>query len=306
MSRSFTMMHRLVLTLLAVGLSASLWARNVVDAAGTAQTIPDHPQRVLVLSELDLDALLALQVTPVGTTTGRGQQGVPRYLGAAATKITLVGDFSTPVLDRVITAQPDLILAGGAPDPAMLAQLRKVAPTLVSFKPSEDWQTAFRRVAQWLGREQQADRFMTEYRARAATVRTRLAKQANATVSIVRWSPQGPAYMLKDSFASRVLADVQLVRPATQQQPGVAHSPPISLEALNRVDADWLFVGTLSTTGQAADALQVARQTPAFNQLNAVKRNQLVVVDGSLWTSLGGPLAAMAVLTDVDKAMATR
>ncbi|MFC4158684.1 ABC transporter substrate-binding protein [Chitinimonas lacunae] len=296
----------------ALALSALLclpsWAadRSVVDASGATVTVPDKPQRPLALSELDLDALLALKLTPVGTVKGRGQDTAPRYLGPAAARVPLVGGFGAPVLDRVIALQPDLILAGGIPDPELLAQLKRIAPTVITYRLGEDWKAAFERIGRLVNRAPQHREFMTGYQKRVEEVRTRLGKQASATVSVVRWNPQGPAYMLKDSFASLVLADLQLKRPASQLQPGVAHSQPLSLEALDRIDGDWLFIGTLSPTGQATEALNTARQSPAFRQLRAVQQQRMVGVDGSLWTSLGGPLAALTLLGDVDRAMAGR
>ncbi|SMC25904.1 iron complex transport system substrate-binding protein [Andreprevotia lacus DSM 23236] len=287
--------------------STAAWAaRTITDANGTQLSVPDHPERILVLSELDLDAALALKIKPVGTTNGRGQDGAPRYLGAVGSKLVSVGNFGTPVLDKVIALQPDLILAGGLPDPELLAQLRRIAPTAVTYKLGDDWKAAFARIAQITARDAQAQSFMATYQQRLTQVRSQLGKQAGATVSVVRWNPQGPAYMLKDAFASLVLADLQLKRPAGQLQPGIAHSPPLSLEALNRIDADWLFIGTLAPAGQASSALASAKAMPAFQQLAAVKRQQMVVIDGSLWTSLGGPLAALAIVDDVDKAMVKR
>lgn len=277
--------------------------RNIVDAAGRAVRVPAQPLRLLALSEIDLDTLLALKIKPVGATAGRGQGGMPRYLGAAAAGLASVGNFGSPVLDLVIGLQPDLILVGSLPDPELLAQLDKIAPTVVSYKQGEDWQVALRRIAGAVGRSGQAEVLLADYHRRATALRERLGAQANATVSVVRWNPQGPSYMLKDAFASLVLADLKLRRPVAQSQPGVAHSPPLNLEALSRIDADWLFVGTLNAGGQASDALAAARQSPAFRQLGAVQKGHMVAVDGSLWTSPGGPLAALAILDDVEKAM---
>ena len=47
--------------------------RQIEDAFGHPVTVPSAPQRVITLSELDLDAALALGITPVGTINGRGQ-----------------------------------------------------------------------------------------------------------------------------------------------------------------------------------------------------------------------------------------
>jgi iron complex transport system substrate-binding protein len=92
---------------------------------------------------------------------------------------------------------------------------------------------------------------------------------------------------------------------------------PISLERIADLDADWMFVGALGTgtAGAVSDsdadvaaakvAIRDAHDTPGFDLLNAVRRDHVVPVDGSAWTSAGGPLAAGIVLDDVGRTLAT-
>lgn len=293
----------LLAALLLQGAGAMAAVHTITDAAGRKVALPHSPRRVLALSELDLDAMLALGVAPAGATRGRGQQGMPRYLGKAGASVPSVGNFASPVPELALALQPDLILAGGIPDPELLARLGRIAPTVVTYRPGEHWQGAFQRVALAIGRKAQGEQVIANYQRRADALRTRLKDQQSASVSVVRWNPQGPAYMLRDSFASLVLADLQLKRPASQQQPGAAHSPPLSMEALSLIDADWLFVGTLDGAGPSSSAMKAAAASPAFQQLGAVRRGHMRAVDGSLWTGPGGPLAANAILSDIEQAM---
>jgi len=62
----------LMLLLLVLGSTANAQTREVVDAFGETVTIPANPQRIVVLSEIDLDIALALGVEPVGAVNGRG------------------------------------------------------------------------------------------------------------------------------------------------------------------------------------------------------------------------------------------
>ncbi|HSC79886.1 MAG TPA: iron-siderophore ABC transporter substrate-binding protein [Chitinolyticbacter sp.] len=278
--------------------------RSIVDAAGQTVRVPTRAQRVIVLSEIDLDAALALGVKPVGATNGRGQGGVPSYLAGAAAGVASVGSFGQPSLDRILALQPDLILAGGNADPQLLAQLAQIAPTVVSFKVGESWRDSFARMAEVLGRGDAARTFFAEYDAAAKQLAVDLQGKAGATVSIVRWTAQGPVYMLGDAFAGRVLADVGFARPKPQQAPGAGHSSPLSREALSQIDADWLFLGAFKT-GTKADPAGFARllQEPEFKELAAARAGHVREVDAALWTSVGGPLAARQLLADVRAAM---
>lgn len=276
---------------------------TVADATGTAVAVPDKPRRVVTLSELDLDCALALGVRPVGLSAGRGQRGAPRYLAGRASAIPVVGAVTGPVMDKLIAQSPDLILAGQVHDQQVLGQLRQIAPTVVTYRLGEDWQHALRRIGGVLGRDAAAGSALAGYQSTVAQVAGRLGARSHAMVSIVRWSPQGPALIQQGLFGSDVVRDIGLRRPAGQLGSNATHSAPISLENLDQIDADWIFLGTLSPDGADAKALKAAEALPAFQRLRASRERHVVEVDGSTWTSLGGPLAARSVLADVSAAL---
>ena len=275
--------------------------RTVTDATGTAVAVPLAPRRVVALSEQDLDGALALGVTPVGTVNGRGQTTPPAYLGEKIAGITVVGDVAKPAMDALVPVAPVLILAGGTTDAQILADLRKLAPTVVTYKPADDWKTALRALADTLGLTDAATAWLADYDRQAADARTAFRSNAGAEVSIVRWNPQGPGVMQTGHFASSVAADLGLKRPAGQQEPGFAHSEPLSLENLSRADGDWLFLGTLNPAGK--QALEAARTSAAYRALKAVRSNRVMPVDGTVWTSRGGPAAALLVIRDIRTAL---
>lgn len=296
------MPRSLVAVLLAGLLALPAYAdtRQVTDAMGNTVTVPEAPQRVITLSEIDLDTALTLGVTPVGTINGRGQAAPPRYLdGKLPAGIEVVGDIDNPNLETLLELEPDLILTGPV-KPEQLAILNEIAPTVITFNWARPWQESMQRTAQALNKEAEAKAVLERYRARVEAARQRLAAHQGETLSIVRWNPKGPSYMFKDAFASTVAEDVGLLRPAHQQDRGHTHSMALSLESLELLDADWLVIGTLATSGEAVEAMNQAEQTPAFRQLSAIQAKRFGAVDGSLWTSLGGPMAALQVIDDIE------
>lgn len=280
--------------------------RTITDARDRQVTVPVAPQRVVTLSEHDLDSALALDITPVGTVNGRGQAGPPAYLGERTRGITSVGSLAEPSLEAIVALDPDLILAGNLVQQleSLLPQLEQIAPVVVTYRTGSDWKTAFRGTANALNRSDAAERFLQQYDQRVAELRALLPTDRSVTASIVRWMPQGPVVMNPGTFASSILADLGMQRPAQQHNLGGshgAHSDPISLESLEVIDGDWIFLGTLNAEG--ATALQAARSNPLFQRLQAVQNNHVVEVDGTVWTSTGGPLAALQVLADVERAL---
>jgi iron complex transport system substrate-binding protein len=276
---------------------------SVTDATGTEVKVPAAPKKVVVLSEMDLDSALALGVEPVGLTAGRGQKGAPGYLADRARGIPVVGAVTGPDIEKVIQADPEVILAGQLADQQVLAQLRKIAPTVVTIDKEKDWKKSLELSAEVLGKSNEAAEFLKGYDSRLAEVKKSLGANAGANVSVARYSAKGTAVMQQGVFISDVVKDLGLKRPGIQNDKGQGHSTPLSDEDIKQIDADWLFIGTLSSQGKDAKPFAELKQKPAYQQLDAVKKGHVTEIDGSKWTSLGGAQAAMSVLDDIRKAM---
>jgi iron complex transport system substrate-binding protein len=276
--------------------------RQIKDATGAMVTVPANPKRVVTLTQEDLDSALSLGVKPVGITNGQGQTVPPKYLEKDIAGLQVVGDLLRPVMDKVVAAQPDLILAGDMQDAAVLAQLKKITPAVVvTMAPTDDWKLAFKGVANALNKMDNANTVLADYDKKVAEAKAKLGDKGASKISIVRWNPQGPSWMEKGQFASTVATDLGLQRPAGQQKDGTAHSAPVSLEALKEIDGDWLFVSSLTPDG--AKALADIKKNPAFQQLEAAKANHVSDVDGTVWSTRGAPKAAVKVVEDITKAL---
>lgn len=276
-------------------------SERTLDSANGPLTLSGTPQRVVALGDSALDAALSLGVQPVGTLASRGGNDVPDYLKAKAGAITLVGSVREPNLEAILRLQPDLVLASSELPPELYAKLSLMAPTVVPKGNSfEDWRITYATYAQALDKAQQGQQRIAEIDARSAALRQRLPQ--GQAISVVRWNPQGPVIMSSHLFVGQLLADLGL-RPnalaaAQEKKP---HSDVLSLENLSRINADWIFLATLNPDGRKA--LDDARKQPAFTRLKAVAEDQVMTVDGQIWSSSSGYLAAQQVLDDVEKAL---
>ncbi len=293
--------------------------RTVVDVEGTEVEVPVSPQRIVTLSEPTLDGVLALGVTPIGTVTGRGQSTVPHYLADLASDIPILGGIAQPNFEAIGAAKPDLILVDGTSinnNPPVIEALRVIAPVVYTGYAGGDWRDNFRLVADALNLAEQGENVIADYDAQVAQAKPLLAQYEGQTFSIVRWQGNSAALILKELLPGRALTDLGLQRPPNQDVIGRGHSEPVSLENLKDIDADWMFFGTLGgssvsnpNAGGTADlegarqALADAEQVPGFTELNAYKQGQIILVDGSAWTSTGGPILMTRLIEDVIEAL---
>jgi iron complex transport system substrate-binding protein len=294
---------------LAVGLTAcSQQAQSSADTGATRSvttafgdvTIPEHPERVVALSEAALDTALALDVTPVGTTARRGGDAAPAYLGEKAAGIPIVATVSEPNVEEIVKAEPDLILATAGLDKAVYDKLAKVAPTVVPAAGLTAWEDQLGTYADALGKKSELDKILADLRTRADAVKA--TQQAGATAVVLRWMPTGAIVMNAGLMPGQALTESgRTALPLARGLADKPHSDPLSLENLAKVDADHIFVGTFDADGR--NALAAAQAQPAFARLKAAKAGAVTMVDGGVWTSSSGPIAWDTVLTDIEKAL---
>ena len=186
--------------------------------------------------------------------------------------------------DTVVTLQAEEIApqVTWGTSPGQVISVNEMIPDPASFADPVERASAEKALAAYAQNIQQA--------------KAKLAGQQGQTVSVTRWTANGPIYMYKDSFASQVLSDLGLARPAQQQQAGASHSAPISRERYDQIDAGWIIIGSSLPPEQQLNELN---KFPEFKRLQAVKNNQYFAVDASMWTGVGGPNAANQAVADV-------
>lgn len=290
---------RSLLLLAAVSAGAHASESRSVDTAFGPVKIDGSALRVVTLDESALDTALAVGIQPVGTVSTRGSNGISDYLKAKAGNLDIVGTTRAPNLESIFKLKPDLILASASTPRELYTSYSALAPTIVPKTDSSDWQAGTRTYAHALGRDSQAEAALAAIQARAGALKARI--PAGQSVSVVRWMPQGPMTMSSHIFVGSLLQEVGLRGTELARGLKKPHSDVLSLENLGKIDADWLFIASLNAEG--AKTLEEARKQPAFERLQAVQKGRAVTVDGQVWSSGSGPLAANKVLDDVERAL---
>ncbi|GII26370.1 ABC transporter substrate-binding protein [Planosporangium mesophilum] len=271
--------------------------RTVKTAFGDV-TVPAAPKRVIALGDTVLDSALVLGVTPVGTLSSRGGNTVSTYLADKAGSVPIVGTVRETNLEAVVTAKPDLILAAAGTAQAQYDALKAIAPTVVAATTgSGDWESETRTVAAALGQKDRGDQLLADIDKRAKDIAARRA--GTGTAAIVRWMPTGPLIMSSSLMAGRLVQLAGDKLPAAANFTDKPHTDPLSLENLSQVDADFIYVATLNADGEKALAAAMAQ--PAFARLRAAGSGKVATVDGGVWSSAAGPIAAGKVLDDIER-----
>ncbi|MFE9644426.1 ABC transporter substrate-binding protein [Streptomyces sp. NPDC006365] len=275
----------------------------VRTAYGTVE-VPAAPRRVVALGDTVLDSALALGVEPVGTLSSRGGDSVSAYLAAKVPDIALVGTVAETNLEAVAAARPDLILAASGMPRERYDALKAIAPTVVP-EPARfgDWESETRTVAAALGKEADAERLLTGIEQRAEEIAGRRSADGPETAVVIRWMPTGPVILSSALMPGRLLKLTGDRTSAAADFTGKPHTDPLSLENLGKIDADRIYLTTLNADGEKA--LAVAEAQPAFARLKAVRAGNVDVVDGDVWSSATGPLAAAKVLDGIERLRTT-
>lgn len=294
--------------LLLSGLLVSAAQARTLDTAYGEVEVTGTPERVVTLYEGALDASLAAGVTPLGAVTTRGGDNVAEYVEAhlGDKRPAIMGVVREINIEAVLEQRPDLILAPARLSEEQYQLLSRIAPTVVPpTQPiaPDNWKAEARLYGDALNRQDAIEDAISAVDQRAAELASALdAAGVGGTAFVVRWMPGGPMVMSKNLFTAGLLAKVGLiVEDAGLVGERGVHSDILSLENLSQVDGDWLFLATLNEDGQ--EALASAKQSSAFTRLDVVQREQVVPVNGQLWTSANGPLAALAILDDIEAAL---
>ncbi|GAA3634544.1 iron-siderophore ABC transporter substrate-binding protein [Kineosporia mesophila] len=276
--------------------------RTVVHFQGKS-TLEAEPEKIVVISTGQADALLTLGVVPVGSTAGDGADMIPAYLTEAfpddaddLAAVTSVGDRFAPDLESVANLKPDLILmnTAGKDAAAMYKSLSEIAPTVATQGTGLYWKQDFLLLGDAIGKREQAEKWLDDYQTEAADFGKGLPDPGN--VSFLRQNEDRTRVFGVASFSGSVAEDIGLPRPESQSFTDET-SQDISSEQLDLADGDHLFYGV-----QGGDATKLTG-LPLWDSLAVVQAGKAVAVDDDTFYLNTGPTAARGILSTLEKTL---
>lgn len=282
--------------------SSSRWARNAAGVAPQTVEVPAEPQRIVVLSGDQLDALcaLGLQSRIVAAALPDGSQSQPSYLGTVVHDLPAVGTRSAPDLAEITAARPDLILGSQALTPQLYAQLAGIAPTVFTAAPGAAWEAGLRGVGAATGRADAADDALDRFAEHAASIGA-AHDAAHFQASVVMLTEHTLRVYGAANFPASVLKAVGLDRPASQR---FTDKPYLEIAAddlrsadFSAADADIVYVSFDSPA--AKQRAETVLDSEPWRKLSANRDNRVFVVNNEIWQTGQGLVAARGIVDDL-------
>jgi iron complex transport system substrate-binding protein len=279
-------------------------AHNAAGAQPDTVDVPDDPQRIVVLSGDQLDALcaLGLQSRIVGAALPDGSADQPSYLGTVVHKVPGVGTRSNPDLGAIKNLKPDLILGSQALTPKLYDGLAAIAPTVFTGAPGAAWQNNLRGVAEATARADAANDVIEHFTTRAHDDGA-AHDSAHYQAGVVQFTENAVRIYGADNFPGSVLTTTGVDRPAAQRftdKPYIevgSSDNDLASANFSAADADVVYVSFDSPA--AKDRAPTIFDSDAWRRLSATRDNRIFVVNNEVWQTGEGVVAARGIIDDL-------
>jgi iron complex transport system substrate-binding protein len=284
---------------------ATRTAHNAAGVQPDVAQVSADPQRIVVLSGDQLDALcaLGLQSRIVAAALPDGSSSQPSYLGTVVHRLPGVGTRSNPDLAAIRAAKPDLILGSLALTPKLYSGLAAIAPTVFTGAPGAAWEDNLRGVGAATGRADAADGVIDDFTKKAHDDGA-AHDAAHYQASIVQFTENTIRVYGAENFPASVLTAVGLDRPASQRFTDKPYIEMGSTDAdlagnpdFSAADADLVYVSFASPA--AKDRAATIFDSDPWRKLGANRDNRVFVVNNEIWQTGEGVVAARGVIDDL-------
>lgn len=251
-------------------------------------TISKKPERIIVLEFGILDELKLLGVKPIGMGKSDNTEGQdPAHLLEFSKDIVSVGTRDEPNLEAIAKLKPDLIIGDNSFVLNILPQLKKIAPTVllngILGDPNEQIKN-LKILAKITDTEEKVPDIIKHYEKIRYNALEISKKNKKQTVLIGYVTPSGIFRVLtSNAIATPILKELNkdnLIR-----ETDVMHRIEITAEGVISKNPDQIAI--LLTDGNMLPYYKLA-SNPLWNEVRAVKENQIYFLDRNVWGKTHG------------------
>lgn len=258
------------------------WPRSIVDGAGNEIVLEKQPNRITLLHIVYMEHLLALDTHPTAAAIGNAlgeTEGLDKSeLFAPYLKdvdMELVGNSRDLNLEAVLESNPDLLLTFH--NPAGLQaydQLVEIAP-VVQLDYTSTWQEQLLMIGKILGKEQLAEKRITETEEKIADAKEKLGQHKDKTFALFR--TDGKNFIAQGN--SKYYDTFGITKPKgfpDTAKPG----DTTSLEGVSEMNPDYIvFQHNYDMSKSFVDSLE---SSPVWKSMDAVKNGRIYYFDENM------------------------
>ncbi|MFC6276031.1 siderophore ABC transporter substrate-binding protein [Psittacicella hinzii] len=276
-----------------------------VDTPTGKQTLPDNPQRIVILDLGAADNLVTLgqQNRVVGIVDSKF---FPAYLKTTYTngKFKNVGTLVQPDLEAIANLNPDLIIVSGR-QVKIYDQLKQIAPiynvSLDNVKPYESIVDNFKTIAQLTGTENKAKELLTALDKKVEALKAQTSNQKALVVLVndrkMSGFGEGSRFSLVYKFGFTPAVNIG--------DASSRHGTELNYELINKADPRFLFV--VDRTAALSENKGNARDTldnDLVKATSAGKNNGIVYLNSVVWyLAFGGYQGTTEIVDELSTAL---
>ncbi|KAE9535179.1 Fe(3+) dicitrate ABC transporter substrate-binding protein [Ursidibacter arcticus] len=286
--------------LLNVAVVLSLFATSHFANAVTVKdrkgdfTLDTVPQRIVALEYSYVDALAQIGVSPVGVADDNDKTRILQQVRDKVQPWESVGTRSQPSLEAIAALKPDLIIADDNRHSAVYEELKKIAPTVVFNSRNENYaenlETA-QKIGDLLGKSNEMKERIAKHEQYINDIAKSLPKGKKAIIGVSR---ETQFHLFNnESYAGGLIEKLGFEMPKA-----TSDNKPNSAVGLEQVVAEKPELMILTHYRDESIAKKWENEA-LWKVIPAVKNNQIMTVDGNLWSRARGIDAAEIIAKEV-------
>ncbi|UKS57517.1 ABC transporter substrate-binding protein [Exiguobacterium acetylicum] len=264
--------------------------RTITHEAGKTK-VPEKPKKVVALEFSFVDALDELGITPVGIAQ-ENKTDVSGLLGKDIS-FTEVGTRQQPNLEVISSLQPDLIIGDFNRHKGIYKQLQEIAPTIILKSRNATYEEnidSFKTIAEAVGKTKQMDDRLALHEERLEAAKKKVDPNDDRKVMVGVFRADSLTAHGETSFDGELLEKIGIENAVTKTaEPTVT----ITLEQMVKWDPDVIFMAEADPK-----LLKEWKNNPLWNQITAVKNEEVYEVNRDLWTRYRGLDAAEQIVDE--------
>ncbi|MGL4007242.1 ABC transporter substrate-binding protein [Staphylococcus nepalensis] len=278
---------------------------------GGTTHIDKKPQRVVSLEFSFVDALAALDIKPVGVADDGKKDRILKPIRDKIGDYKSAGARKQPNLEEISNQKPDLIIADSNRHKGIQQDLEKIAPTIMLPSFDSDYKDnieAFKTISKAVGKEDKGKDRLKEHNELMDKYKKEITMDKSQPVLATVIAKSGLLAHPENTYVGDLLKELgfnnALNKTETDNLSKYLKGPYVQLnsEVLSDINPGRMFI--MVDKGKNDPNLKKQEEEPVWQSLDAVKNDNVSVVDRNTWARARGIISSEEIakqLVDISK-----